>query len=170
MWTTLLLQGGRPSTQANVVLSFSFTLLNVSENQVRVLVIISFCLICSMAARALSSKVFPNSFSLSGKLSNVLDKSGAAWAGTGPAARGLQANPLAWGWVLDTCFYCTAHLLVFYALPLLGRLANPKGWYSRSLVTRSFLDRIASCSTHLNRKERHSAGGLGADRRWNGDT
>lgn len=117
MWTTLLLQGGRPSTQANVVLSFSFTLLNVSENQVRVLVIISFCLICSMAARALSSKVFPNSFSLSGKLSNVLDKSGAAWAGTGPAARGLQANPLAWGWVLGhlfllhcppPCFLCPA--------------------------------------------------------------
>lgn len=35
--------------------------------------------------RALSSKVFPNSFSLSGMLSNVPDKSGAAWAGAGPS-------------------------------------------------------------------------------------
>lgn len=59
----------------------------------RVLVRISFCLMCSMAARALSSKVFPNSFSFSGKFSNALDKSGVAWAGAGPAERGLQA----WG-------------------------------------------------------------------------
>lgn len=41
----------------------------------------------SMAARALSSRVLPNSFSLSGMLPKVLEISGAAWAGAGPAQK-----------------------------------------------------------------------------------